>query len=260
MTGLQLSSEFLQYLAAHTQVNGRGGDDAMETDHLPSLQEMSKELGVGVALLREQLEVARAIGLVDVRPRTGIRRLPYQFLPAVRQSLAYALAIDQSYFLTYADLRNHIETAYWHEAVSLLMPEDHEHLQRLVAQAWEKLNGQPVRIPHEEHRQLHLLIFSRLGNPFVTGLLEAYWEAYEAEGLNLFADYDYLQQVWYFHQQMVDAVCSGDFAIGYQALVAHKDLLFQRPVPAAAAKKMDEPGIPATTRRFYDDTNSRSSK
>jgi DNA-binding FadR family transcriptional regulator len=37
---------------------------------------MSKELGVSVALLREQLEVAKAIGLVEVRPRTGIRRLP----------------------------------------------------------------------------------------------------------------------------------------------------------------------------------------
>ena len=74
-------------------------------------------------------------------------------------------------------------------------------------------------------------------DPFVTGLLEAYWEAYEAEGLNLFADYDYLRQVWYYHQQMVEAICAGNYDQGHQALVAHKDLLFQRPASAVAARR-----------------------
>ena len=85
------SSEFLAYLAANTQT----GD---VNTQLPSLHEISKELGVSVATLREQLEVARALGLVEVRPRTGIKRLPYGFLPAVRQSLSYAISLDTSFF------------------------------------------------------------------------------------------------------------------------------------------------------------------
>ncbi len=61
-------------------------------------------------------------------------------------------------------------------------------------------------------------------------LLEAYWEAYEAVGLDVYADYDYLKQVWQYHQQMVEAIAQGDFDAGFQALVEHKDLLYHRPL------------------------------
>lgn len=220
-----LSSEFFQYLIDFSS------SQSTNEVRLPPLNIMSKEIGIGVSCLREQMEVARAIGLVEVRPRTGIRRLPYTFLPAVRQSLTYAIAIDWHYFLKYTDLRNHIEAAYWDEAVRQLLPEDLIVLKGLISQAWIKLEGQPVQIPHLEHRQLHLCIYGRLNNPFVAGLLEAYWEAYEAVGLNLYTDLEYLIQVWNFHQQMVDAVISGNFDAGFRALVSHKDLLFHRQNP-----------------------------
>lgn len=212
-------SEFLRYLASHDEVE-RG---------LPTLNELSRELGIGVAALREQLEVARALGLVEVKPRMGTRRREYSFTPAVRQSLGYALALDQSHFRKYAELRKNVESAFWHQAVCQLTEEDKKELQSLMARAWEKLRGTPVQVPHEEHCQLHLKIYSRLENPFVTGILEAYWEAYEAVGLNVFAGgYEYLQEVWRYHQKMVDSICDGNFEAGYEALVAHTDLLYQR--------------------------------
>ncbi len=216
--------DFLRYLA---QVpNGEENKQAK----LPSLQDMSADLNVSVSKLREHLEVARALDLVDVRPRLGIRRLPYSFAPAVRLSLVYAIHLDREYFEYYADLRNQLEQAYWYRAVALLEPEDHAHLQTLMNRAWEKLDGTPVRIPHEEHRELHMAIYRKLENPFVLGLLEAFWDAYESFGLNLYADYDYLRQVWRYHQAMVDAIQQGDFDEGLQALVEHKDLLHHRPV------------------------------
>ncbi|MEJ2598137.1 MAG: FCD domain-containing protein [Anaerolineales bacterium] len=218
---MQLSSDFLKYLASYSN-----GDNS---NQLPPLSSLSKELGSSVASLREQLEVAEALGLVEVRPRIGIRRLPYTFLPAVRQSLAYAIDLDQNFFDKFAELRNHIESSFWMPAVKRLTPEDHDELKTLMAHAWEKLHGTPVQIPHNEHRQLHLIIYRRLDNIFVQGVLEAYWEAYEAIGLNLFTDYHYLTEVWSYHQQMVDAIVKGDYEAGYQALVEHKDLLYHRP-------------------------------
>jgi len=210
-------SEFLQYLASHEQAE----------QSLPALTALSQELGVSVASLREQLEVARALGLVEVRPRTGIRRQPYSFSPAVRQSLQYALALDKNNFIAFADLRRHVETAYWHEAVQLLTPEDHNALKVLVARAWEKLRGAPIEIPHLEHRELHLTIYHRLNNPFVSGLLQAYWDAYETVGLNVFTDYHYLTEVWTYHQKMVDAICENEVEAGYTALTEHSDLINQ---------------------------------
>ena len=103
-------SEFLLYLAKHDKAARR----------LPALTKLSQELGVSMASLREQLEVARALGLVEVRPKKGTKRLPFSFTPAVRQSLSYALALNNTYFQQYSDLRNHIEAAYWHEAVEKL--------------------------------------------------------------------------------------------------------------------------------------------
>jgi DNA-binding FadR family transcriptional regulator len=226
MLRLQLSSDFLQYLVS----NANNGEADQDASHLPSLTELSKEMGISVALLREQLEVAKALGLVEVRPRTGIRSLPYSFLPAVRQSLSYAIELNRSYFDSFSDLRNHLEAAYWNEAVRCLTGEDILTLYNLMARAWEKLRGNPIQIPHSEHRQLHLCIFNKLENPFVQSLLEAYWEVYEAVGLDVYADYDYLKQVWQYHQQMVDAIAHGDFDAGFQALVDHKDLLYHRPL------------------------------
>jgi DNA-binding FadR family transcriptional regulator len=253
MPQTQLSSTFLQYLARYTPASeatnggipntaapsgaaasgaaasGAAADGVTGPAQLPSLNEVSKELGVSVALLREQLEVARAIGLVEVRPRTGIRRLPYAFLPAVRQSLSYALAVDPGYFMAYSDLRIHLEATYWQEAAGRLTQEDQQELISLVRRARDKLNGHPIEIPHPEHRQFHLGIYRRLENPFVLGLLEAYWEAYEAVGLNLYTDIDYLHEVWQYHEQMAQAIRDGDLARGYAALLQHKDLLFHRP-------------------------------
>ena len=82
------SFNFLKYLAENANSNGHA-----DHDRLPSLTDLSEELGVSISSLREQLEVARALGFVEVRPRTGIRRLPYTFGPSVSESLSYAIAV-----------------------------------------------------------------------------------------------------------------------------------------------------------------------
>lgn len=214
-------SEFLRYLATNEEAESG----------LPTLNDLSQELGVSLASLREQLEVARALGLVEIKPgRGGTRRRSFSFTPAIRQSLGYALALGNGHFQKYAELRNHVESAYWHEAVEKLTDKDKKELQALVALAWDKLRRTPIQVPHEEHRNLHLLIYSRLQNPFVTGILEAYWDAYEAMRLNMLTGgYDYLEEVWQYHQKMVEAICKNDFKAGYEALITHTDLLYHRP-------------------------------
>jgi DNA-binding FadR family transcriptional regulator len=212
-------SPFIRYLSK----NASAGVEA-----LPSLSDISKELGISVSTLREELEVAKALGLVEVKPRVGIRTLPYTFTPAVTSSLAFAISVDKEQFRTFSDLRNHVEASYWYQAVSSLTSRDIDLLKSIIRTSLQKLQADPIQIPHGEHRQLHLTIYSRLGNPFVLGILEAYWEIYEAVGLSVYEDRKYLDRVWSYHQQMVEFIAQGDFLSGYQALIAHMDLLFQR--------------------------------
>ena len=218
----ELDSEFLNYLISHCD----GGKD-----RVPSLKELSRELGVSIASLREQLEVARVLGVVEVKPKTGIRRVPYKFQPAIRQSLSYAIAEDAKNFRLYSDLRSHLEAAYWVQAVKLLDQNDLDYLQTLIDLAKKKLQDQPVQIPHAEHRELHMTIYRRLENPFVIGLLEVYWELYEAVGLAVYTDLSYLEEVWDYHQKMVDSIRKKEYDAGYQNMLDHMNMLYRRSRP-----------------------------
>jgi DNA-binding FadR family transcriptional regulator len=192
---------------------------------IKSLKELSEEHGVSIAMLREQLSVARALGLVEVKPGTGIQSLPYRFAPAIQASLSYALSLDRNYFSQISSLRRNIEKVYWFDAVEKLTDEDIDKLNALVEKAWNKLKSSPPRLPHAEHRALHLTIYGRVENAFVVGLLEAYWDAYEQVGLNQYTKLEYLKAVWNYHRKIVQAISSGDYELGYKYLLEHMDLL-----------------------------------
>ncbi len=215
------TSNFLKYLLHQAYKPG---------DRLPSLTELSEHTGISVGKLREQMEVVRMLGLIEASPKRGIVRTEYEFLPAVRLSLLAALQIDRHYFDAFSNLRSHLELAYWDEAVLQLSSADKEELVGLVASAKQKLAQTRIQIPYHEHRVLHLAIFRRLNNPFVLGLLEAYWEAYEAAELNTYAEYSYLVRVWDYHEQIVKAICVGKYAEGKRLLWEHMQLLNERGV------------------------------
>lgn len=225
----RLGSELLRYLAAQAVGPGR---------RLPALTELSAEMGVSVGKLREQLEVARHLGVVSVRPRLGTRREAFDFYPAVAASLLFGLATGEATFEHFSRLRRTLEASFWPEAVRQLTPADKERLGDILARAWAKLRGDPVHIPNGEHRELHLTIFSRLDNPFVQGLLRAYWDAYEATELTRLADYGYWLNVWNYHQQIVEAICAGDFGRGREILVEHFKLLPTLTVPKEFGAQM----------------------
>lgn len=217
----KLDSPFLSYLAEKQVAPG---------EKLPTLNEISHELNISIGKLREQLEVARSMGLVSVRPRVGMQREPFDFSAAILNAVLFGLATGEAKFAHFSQMRRAVEQSVWDNAVHLLTEDDKRYLQQLIDRAWKKLGGTPIHIPNEEHRALHLTIFSRLDNPFVQGLFAAYWDAYEASELTRFNRLEYWIEVWRYHQQIVDAICCGDFALGRQRLIEHFDLLRSVPV------------------------------
>ncbi len=213
-------SDFLHYLAKSENADTAG---------IPSLEKLSDELSINRAALREQLAVARALGLVEVKPRIGTRRLPYTFTPTLQQSVGYAIMLDKKHFHQYSDLRINIENAYFEQAARALTAKDIDELEMLVWVAWEKLRSNPPQIPHQEHRDLHLKIYSCLDNIFVLGILEAYWDAYERVELNTFTDYNYLTKVWQYHSDIVQAIKRKDFSNAHRIMIEHTELISARP-------------------------------
>ncbi len=200
-------------------------------DRLPTLSELKSEemLGLSTSKIREQLEVARALGFVEVRSKTGMRLKDYDFTPAVRLSLFFALAQDLRNFELFSEVRTHIEIAFWHEGCALLTEEDIQVMRDCLTQAQVKLQDSWIQIPNAEHREFHMRVFHRLNNPFVVGILEAYWDAYDAVELNRYADYAYLQRVWEYHGRILEGICAGDFDAALQAFIEHTQLLRYQP-------------------------------
>jgi DNA-binding FadR family transcriptional regulator len=222
MPEIDLDSDLLEYIIQAGFAPG---------DRLPTINELQSDehLGISISKVREQLEVARALGLVEVKSKTGMKMRSYSFTPAVRLSLFFALAQDQRNFELFGEVRNHMEVAFWNEACARLEDEDKRVMRDCLDKAHAKLNGKPVRIPTEEHRTFHLTVFKRLDNPFVMGILEAYWDAYNAVELNRYSDYSYLQQVWSYHERIFEAICNGDYERAKSLFIDHTNLIRFQP-------------------------------
>lgn len=237
MSDSLIDADILRYIIEHQVKPG---------ERLPTISELSTELDVSVSKIREELEVARALGFVQIKPRTGTQVQAFDFGPAAKLSVLYALGLDRSYFHDFSQLRIGIELYFWHEAVALLEPDDIAHLRQVVNCAFDKLTHVPIEVPFKEHRDLHLTFFKHLSNPFVQGLLEAYWVAYQAFGLAFFTELSYHRQVWGYHERMVECVARGDLDGGHQALAEHMTLLRRMPVDAeanGASSNIPKPGI-----------------
>ncbi len=212
----QKQKKFLAYLA---QKSAKG------ENQIPPLSILSQELGMSVSSLREQMELARTIGLIEAHPRSGIQLQPYSFKPAVIRSLAYAIMASKKSFAEFSDLRKNLEKAYFPKAVRLLTSENIHQMQELVRNAKLKLGSNPIQIPNPEHRQFHLSMYINLRNDFVTSLLEAYWMMYESVGLDLYTDLAYLIKVWNYHERIVNLIEDGQFNQSYEFLVEHMELI-----------------------------------
>ena len=221
MSDINLGSDFLNFIIRRGFQPG---------DRLPSIQELTDDehLDMSANKVREQLEVARMLGWVEVRSKRGTRVKEYAFTPAVRLSALYALAGGER-FESFASLRNHVEAAYWNEACALLTKTDLDTMQGCIDRANQKLDSPPIHIPNPEHRLFHMAVFTHLENPFVIGILEAYWDLYEEVGVNRYMDYSYLRQVWDYHSRILQLIRSGDFDQAREAFIEHTSLLRYEP-------------------------------
>lgn len=216
-------SELLKYLASIPET---------ESSRIPPLSELSKTLDISVASLREQLEVARLLGIVEIKPKAGIKKTKYELKPALMASLTYGVEVNNRVFWQVADMRKHLETAYFIEAVQMLSTSDKEELTALVKKAQQKIRSIPGQLPNTEHRDFHLLMYRRLNNHLVYNIMETYWDLYRFTGMDIYTDINYVDRVWQYHGRIVEQIKNGNYTQGMQILLEHMDLISQRERPA----------------------------
>ena len=195
---------------------------------LPPIGSLAKELGVSHGKLREDFIAAQAYGMVEMRPGDGTYVRPFDFYSAIRPAVIYGIACDKHNFDKFYRLRAQLEVGFWEEAIRKLLPEDFTKLERIIQRAENRLSSSPIEIPHREHRVFHMMVFSRLNNPFVLGLLKAYWDGYEAVELHRYFDISYYEEMWRYHKQIVELMKVGEIQQSQQVLKDHFAILETR--------------------------------
>jgi DNA-binding FadR family transcriptional regulator len=219
-------SAFIEYLLSFAQE---------DKNNIPPIKRIGQELGLSTPCVREQMELARNLGLIKVQPRKGISILPYDFSPAVVKSLYYAIKSNIDYFHQYSILRNQLEKSFFIESAKMLDYSDIYAIQSIVQRAINKLKGNQIQIPNQEHRCFHLKIYCKLKNVFVKGLLKSYWDMYELVGLDNFTDLSYLEKVWDYHGRIIMMISNGEYKKAYELLAEHINLIYQREDPNLTA-------------------------
>ncbi len=195
---------------------------------LAPMDDLAAEMGVSRGKLREELLAAQAFGVVEMRPGDGTYVKPFDFYTPARTLVLYAISRDRANFDRLYELRKHLEISFWDKAVADLTPDDLQKLRDTIERAERRLGGTPVEIPHNEHREFHMGLFSKLDNEFVLGLLRSYWDAYEAVGLHRYFDYQYYARMWSSHKAIVDALGEARVGEGKKILAGHFTLLQSR--------------------------------
>ncbi|MEL7644765.1 MAG: FCD domain-containing protein [Anaerolineaceae bacterium] len=211
-------SELLDYLAEAQRAQAP----------IPSIPELSHLLGISVASVREQLEVARTLGFVDVKTKVGIQNREFSLNQCLELGLRYGAKVQPNVPDALRDLRKHIEISYWHEAAPQLTSGEIQSLYRIVEAALVGIGREPTYFPQTEHREFHMLIFAHLENQIAKNILETFWKLTVDYERNLFPDRAYLENVWNYHRRIADALAARDYERGYQWLVEHMDLVKQR--------------------------------
>jgi DNA-binding GntR family transcriptional regulator len=153
---------------------------------------------------------------------------PIDISTGLRQIAIIAASIDMKYFYQFSDFRDRLEQAWFVTAAEKLVQDDIDQLEQYVINANAKLHGNPIQIPHREHKELHLSIYQRLDNLFVMGILNTYWTLYEAVGMNLYTDLNYQNKVWEYHSNIVEEIKRKDYQKGLLLLNEHMKLLYKR--------------------------------
>jgi len=199
--------------------------NAKEGKSIPSIAQLSEDLGLSTSAVREQLEVARQLELVEIKTKTGIQTSSFSAAPAICLAYHYGLEMQPDLIWDLLSVRQHLELAYWQEAVVNLSKKDVEYLAEIIDAAFSKINGDPVTIPVEEHKEFHLSIYRPLNNSFLLGILESYWNISQESGIHNLIDKNYLQNVWTYHRKIQQAIATKEYDLGFQALKTHFELV-----------------------------------
>lgn len=142
-------------------------------DPLPGEVQMSRELGVSRAMVREALRALESVGVIHLRRGEGRFVSAFNMTPVV-DSLRYSMLFDNEDVRDLIEIRERIETAFIGDAIANMNEATIAELQRLVAEMESKTQGREPYLA--EDLAFHRAIYDVVENRLLMKLLDAFFE------------------------------------------------------------------------------------
>ncbi len=142
-------------------------------DLLPSEAELSREIGVSRNVIREAIKSMELMGMVEACPGRGTEVRDFSLDFIFQHALFFRLSEDDALMRQMFDLRRTLELGYMRQAFDRIQPESIARMREIVGRmktSWEESGAFAL-----EDREFHQTLFSCVGNPVLTSLLNAIW-------------------------------------------------------------------------------------
>jgi GntR family transcriptional regulator, transcriptional repressor for pyruvate dehydrogenase complex len=205
-------------------------------DFLPSQAELSKRFGVSRPIMREAMQGLAGSGVIEVHNGRGAMVAPLTGDP-LRAFFRRALQFERKAVVELMEVRKGIEVQAALLAAERRTPEQLEAMRRIVEEMRLRLRDPAAY--NALDLELHLAIVEAAANAMLLHLMTSVRETLHdsiTEGFRHRQTDELLQRTQTLHEQLVDAIHSGDPTQARQAMERHFDdaieaILTQPPAP-----------------------------
>ncbi|MDA8292091.1 MAG: FadR/GntR family transcriptional regulator [Actinomycetota bacterium] len=212
---------------------------------LPTEFELMDELNVSRNPLREALKALQAVGVVDVRRGFGMY-VGRMSLGGLVDELTFhgrlSLQTGRESLLQLVEMREILERGLIEYVLERQVDSDFTDLESVLA----RMETEAVQGTHsdETDRAFHELLYARLGNPLVSRVLGAFWDALHELQSELPPIAEEPLAMVHRHRDVYEAVRNGNEKAAVAAMAEHFDGIRKR----LAMSSPRAPGKPSTRR------------
>jgi DNA-binding FadR family transcriptional regulator len=193
-------------------------------DAMPAESELSRQLGISRASLREGMKVLQTMGIIETRHGSGTFVGTYT-LDTLRDGLAFRIKVEQEQgvpvtqdMLDLLDLRETLESALVIRLPDIVTDDQIAHLRTLCDQMdIAAKNGNAYKLVDW---RFHKALYEPFGNRFTLQFIEALFGVFQ-EVREEEAPRERLIEIARQHREIVDALAKGDGPAAAEALHRH---------------------------------------
>lgn len=174
---------------------------------LPSQRQLAREMGVGLAVVREAVKRLEALNIVGAAHGSGTMILPFRWMPLIYDPSLFMLAAKQIGMRDLWETRRLLEIQIVRLSAERASKENLSTIRAIL----DRANPIPLEYAESQllNRDFHLAVASGCQNPVMIDLLTPLVDVH-IKGISHHFTEDMSRRTWAAHESIYEAICLGD--------------------------------------------------